>query len=59
MIDAIINNLLEVEQIEVTIPPRVTLDYLNEQSISTHAQALATLRDYPSMLAGRVMEKAV
>ena len=59
MIDAIINNLLEVEQIEATIPPRVNLDYLNEQSISTHAQALATLRDYPSMLAGRIMEKAV
>jgi len=59
MIDAIINNLLEVEQLKATIPPRVNLDYLNEESISTHAQALATLRDYPSLLAGRLMEKAV
>ena len=59
MINAIINNLLELQQIEVALPKRVNLNYLNEKNIAQHAQALATLRSYPAVLAGRIMEEAI
>ncbi|CAA6820876.1 MAG: Unknown protein [uncultured Sulfurovum sp.] len=59
MVDSIIANLIELGHIDVALPKRVHLNYLDESAVAEHAQALAKLRDYPEVLANRNVEKAI
>jgi len=59
MVDTIIKNLIELGHMDVALPKRVHLNYLDESSIAQHAQELAESRDYPRVLANRNVEKAI
>jgi len=53
MVEAIIENLIDLGHLENVKLKRVSLRLLQERNIKKHAQALAKQRNYPEELADR------